>query len=602
MESNPLKRPSDLVGEEIIAYLNSGKYISGTTRRMLEEKLEREKRTNKYGGSYSSSNTSSNTNSNERSTSSGSSNFNRFRFLNQIEPPKKIEPVKKIKTEEFPTLGSKPDINEKKKVSPLTDRKPFLPLIYNKECKPIPIKTDTLTTESNVQPIIQPVIQPDIIQPSIDYGILIKKNTDWVPDVVTNELFVGDKFVLPFRHIKEMYDYYAIYRIRLQYLILNRKIHLLDSICYVNVNRGTKLKQQFGYHKLVEEEAELRRCLSLYLILNQIMHFFEALTELLTECQKKLDNDMPIKCDHIHKILVDTKKQCQGITLIPKMIDENDKEHLVEINAYLKFVRDIINNILKLNKDTIKTFLLETTNNCAKLQSLIDKIVNIHDPHIECDYCVLMNKDIEKPIIPCGLATFMYLGCDKEIDLSTNNKAMYDIVLQSITGEQLNNIFRKSKIGSDDNIIRVKIMDTSQYINISFKIGDIEIPVATATINITGLPPNAHVFSSMLINTNLSPQVSLPNILIPNMYDLWLHTRVSSNIGYNKKYTLPKEEYEDLDYELQQEYSYDDTTKNVFHVDYLFNELLKSDEKNTYIKPDMIESFEQLVKHTSMIK
>lgn len=80
-------------------------------------------------------------------------------------------------------------------------------------------------------------------------------------------------------------------------------------------------------------------------------------------------------------------------------------------------------------------------------------------------------------------------------------------------------------------------------------------------------------------------------------YDLtwyWLNKR-----PINELYILSHREYNSLPLYWRNEYSLEDSTKNLFVVDYIFQKLLEYDKKNI-IQPQMFRSFCQLAKKTSL--
>ena len=548
MAFNLLKDPSQLQDSDIVAYLNSGKYISSMTRKMLEEKIGKEKQVN----SYPEMKTNIYLTPNERTNFFTSSRKNELSSLNKgkmSEQDKRSETLKNTKVE-FPALA--------------------------------PTENASIIVPENDD------------KPLINYNSLVK-NSEQIQRISNNKMFVGNELILQFKHIQDMYNDYAIHRIRLQYLILNRKIHIIDAINYINFKKGAELKRIFDYPKWVREEMELKKCLNMYLILTQLIHFLKVLSVLLSECQLRLDNDLPIECDHVHKVVMDTKMECNDITIIPKIINENLGEYRTEIMECLKLIRDTVNNINKMNKDKMPIILTEISTKRSDLQNIINDVIIAYDPHIECDYRVSININRENPIIHNGLGTFIYLSCNEKIDLSLKTKYINDTLLKTMNEKKLRKMFSKSKIGNCDNIIQIQLSDPYKKINISYDINNLEVPFAKSTIKIVDLPPESYIFSTVLRNPSLDRKMYLSShVQGPVISDFWLHSK-----RLNNSRILSKEEYNNLDPQLTQAYSLGDTNKNIFHVDFLFDMLLKADKENTYIKPDMLQSFETLAKDTS---
>lgn len=95
-----------------------------------------------------------------------------------------------------------------------------------------------------------------------------------------------------------------------------------------------------------------------------------------------------------------------------------------------------------------------------------------------------------------------------------------------------------------------------------------------------------------LIITAPEPQ-AIQQIQIEPEVLYWMNTENVMN-------TLDQREYQYLDPTWKKQYSYDDTSKNGFTIDYLFNELLKNDIDNLVINEDMFPSFCKLAKISSI--
>lgn len=516
------KNPLDLVGYEINSYLNSGKYISSATRKMLEDKLRRNPE-------------------------------NRSQKNDIIQPFKQC-----LKKEYFPELVK--DDNQKIEKGDIG-------------------RSSEARNGGNV----------------INYGNIIENNDTIIPSC----LIVDNQLTISFKHILQMYDYYAIYRIRLQYLILNRKIHILDSINYLNVTKGQRFKQIFEYHKWMKEEDKIKQCLYTYMILSQIIHYFKELKLLLVYCHTYLQDHKSLKSTEIDKIIIKTKRECCGIKFIPKMINGNLSEYLSEylsmIMLYIKFIINTVNNIYNLDKDSIDAIISETSEKCNDIQSIISKIITINDPDLDCNYVVSIEESADNPIIPQGLATFIYLPCNEEINLSTKNKFICDNKLQVITESELREMFSKSKVGNCYNIIKIYLADKYKFININYVLHNVKIPSKTTRIKITNTDKTISILDTMLTNESTNNNIS-EIYCTHDISDFWIN---SSTL--HQQYRLPIVEYKNMDRELQKKYKHTDTMKNIFHIDFLFNKLLKQDEKRHYIKPEMLKSFQKLAKCTSKL-
>ena len=591
MSNLPQKSPSELHGQEIIDYLNSGRYISSMTRKMLEENLEKGKRMDKYTDTNSRSRSSLNHNNDYKSNHTGS-NYSR---TNKPENVKKPIASKKIKHEEFPTLGIK-------SIEPIESIKPAKVLVepirqvslfsIREKIKPVePVKV--IVPIKPIKPI-KPIAEPDSQSISAMNYSFLTSDTEHKPNIEENKLFVDDKLMISFTNIMEIYDYFTIYRIRSHYLELNQKMHLLESIACLNKFKGVEFKKFFGYNKMIEQVDNYTTCISIYQVLDQISYYLEVTHELILECQSKIDNDEAIKCDHIRKLVVATKKECRDITSISNMVDTQFTIYQPEINKYLEYIYQTVNNVLNLNKNNINTIISESIAYMTSIKNLINKIIAPYDPPFyEPIYCVLINKSTKNPLIAVGIKTpLIYLDCGEKIDLSTKNTSMLDIELQNLTMVDLDNIFKNKNTELYDNNIWIRTPNLK--INIAYHIDDFEIPVHRANIEILGLPSNCSVFATTLTNQKLD-NIKIPTYIpTPNISELWLCSRM------RQPQCLLIDDYEKLDQSLKKSYLISDTDRNIFHIDYLFNELLQADGKNILIRPNMIDSFEKLAKISSL--
>lgn len=412
-----------------------------------------------------------------------------------------------------------------------------------------------------------------------------------------NSLFDDDKLILSFNDFKSLYDYCAIYRIRLQYLILNKKIQILTSIENIDANKGKLFKLKFKFNNMVLQESKLKNCLMIYMELEKIksINMFQSENKLETKIYELIGND----------------------------------------SKYLPLLDEIMANINILDEKNKSIFYDNVTN-------LMNKIVNDNDPHIDCDYSITLiekneakmfsNKNIinfaNYSFVLNGLSDFVYCSCDQPIDLSTKNKIFDPVTLGYITEKWLMAFFNKKKNKSYDPISLQHFCDewmtfylakkeknignhfvklyspifNQHSMNIYYFLNE-TIPKPKISVKIIDLPSNASKITSMLFNHKLKKNNNRLIIITPkNNKTKWLNCRTKNDLykQTQDEYNFFERKYEYVKPIQKKNYSYEDSDKNIFVVDHLFNELLKNDVHDI-VKPEMLESFRKLAKQNSNI-
>lgn len=238
-----------------------------------------------------------------------------------------------------------------------------------------------------------------------------------------------DNIIISYQHIQKMQQDCAIYRIRLQYLVLNKKINLLNNLTLIYPTRGKKFKEHFGYADMVKELYLLKNCISIH-------------TELRALESKKLSEEK--------------------YTYLKKLLDGGLKKYRCFIG-------------------------LDQMINCDKLMM---RVIDFCDPNIECDYHITLNpKDSkENPIIMRGLSTSIYLSCDDEINLLTKSgtgKMNHPNILKCITIKELEKYFGKKKVRNDGNILYLYSQNSPVYIHYyqNIFVGIVDLPVGMSILS-----------------------------------------------------------------------------------------------------------------------
>lgn len=323
----------NLSGTDIISYLNSGKFISSTTRKKLEEKLEEEKKCGLVNGLDE--------------------------FLSLIAPSPKAKPKKQ--TMDFPELSNSASIETS------NNTLNFVKLLE---------KINILENEEEEQKI---------------------KNSE--------------NLSLSYNDIKNVYDKFAIHRIRMEYLIFQRKLYLLDKL---------KLKER--WNECLQRKNVLERCIGIYIF--------------------------------IHKIL--SKKNFKNISELRNMLVGFFDKYLKDIseeNIDKKILIDLLNNIIRDTDSHLECeyhVLVKTSSN----EIIPNKLVNVftisfnNEINLYYDNNLINNKRTDEKII-------------------NSNRSFYDSKLSQ------NNRFVKI-LGNDFKMLLILQLDNELPFNVSFiKINDL---------------------------------------------------------------------------------------------------------------------------------
>jgi hypothetical protein len=184
---------------EINSYLNSGRYISASIRKMLEDKLAHDKIFNL------SQNQSNN-------------------FFSKIA----------VNT---PTPGVKQN-------NKLNDRTNFPEFSQPTKQTNIPVQQKTIWDTNKL--------------------LAEKKSTAKNKHLKIKSLYVNNQLVIDFDDIMLTYDFYAIYRIKMNYFQLRRKINVLNQIEKINPKKAKIFKLNLSYDKLLREASKMKICLEIY--------------------------------------------------------------------------------------------------------------------------------------------------------------------------------------------------------------------------------------------------------------------------------------------------------------------------------------------------
>lgn len=548
---------------EVINHLNSGQYIPSSVKRLLEEKLELEKKTGKI---------------------SGLDEFFALIGSKNTQSPKRFignKQNKSSKSEDFPTMETT-----------------FGTQIQTQN----QTQAQTSTNKANSQT-------------KLNFNKFTEENGFIKSDGQSEKsLFTDDKLIIDYQDICQLYDSCAIYRIRMQYLILNRKIHLLDSLFVVDQTKGNWFKTRFDYNDLCKKELQMKNCIQICGGIDDLTDYISKIGNLLNSYRNILNRNnlsQPTSLTKLKSQLIDIQTMRGELNLESFFSGELHKYSQIYLDVIktTNTIIDYLNRLNDSNSDTGETFenysnLIDTCH--ESVDDLINKIVTDTDPHLKCDYYVEFDSNTENFMTMYGLANNFYLDCENEIDLSTNNLYLTNPQLVSLTERNFRELFDEKFISEADYFISIWTKDSKMgnlYMCVS--IAD-QIPFKKGQIEIVNYPPDCGILTSMLRNPDLESMTESDMSTVINPSNSITENRkltdwLNSTNG-NQKYSLTgpcQNEYNLLKDTLQYQYSVNDTNKNGFFADYLFTELSEADIDHSIIRPEMLESFRELVRVTS---
>ncbi len=427
---------------------------------------------------------------------------------------------------------------------------------------------------------------------SIDYSKLIEKYDN---NIITNPLVINNKINIPFDEIKRIYDEFAIYRIKMQYMILNNKIFVLDCINFLNKDRGKEFFKYFNYDSLLKKETIMKTCLKIYLYIYHLIHSINILIDKFRQLRYKKDNNQIIKQEDCN-FNIDIENLLESELFINLFVGTYNKylDELYEIITFIKNKITKIKNyiIMEINIDEIDNIILECQSQLLTVELFIDKIIFDVDPHIRCEYDILLGEfENNHKIRKLGIFTYTYLSCENGLDLSLDNNTYDDDLLNHITPNELNDLLDYRNKKNSDCYFKLYTKQLGQLKNIFHYHIDEDIEIGNAKLVISNLPKDYLFHSSIDIDNDFK-------MIFPNKFNKWLNKieLIDGNINFNNS---------DDDTDYIDDFNDDSEQnnimiKNALIVDHLFNSLLKQDYKSRLIKQDMLDSFRYLAYKTSL--
>lgn len=410
----------------------------------------------------------------------------------------------------------------------------------------------------------------------LDFGCITNIKDE--PNEEIESLIIDNKLLISFDDVLKMYNDAIIYRIKLQYLMLSRKIRIIESIKIIDQTKGEYLMEKFNHCDLCKNQFIMEKCIKFFIDMRNLINYLEYLIEslkLILNGNESINiKDVPYLENLFSDLFI--KHSETFILLLAKISKESDS---------IKKIKSFNNSLINKRIEKCRNFI-------TYIENITNNILNDFDPNISCEYFVTLKKCDHTNIILNGLNSNIYLDCRDEISLLCKHKNISDKTLMSINECELKDLFNKQKIFHSDHYLCIwnKIFREGKiYIHFDIK----EKCVEQVSLKIIDLPPNTRIFSSIIKNPNV--ETNDEEIIFPITDDnYWLHKR-------NHLHNITEQEYNNLNPILKKYYNYHDTNKNIFTVDYLFNELKIQDKNKLLINNNMNNSFKNLAKNTSII-
>ncbi|AEJ34732.1 hypothetical protein MIMI_L490b [Acanthamoeba polyphaga mimivirus] len=229
----------------------------------------------------------------------------------------------------------------------------------------------------------------------LNYRGLTKGLKESNSTITNNGIFVDNKILISFDDIREMYSYYADYRIKLQYILLNRQKSILETIHSLDNKKGELFKMRFNYNEIVSNEFKIRKCIKLCMVYQNLIELYKLVLRLFDLLKiMTIDNgtnvivmlnvsDLSIEKkkqffeskQKIERYLVQTKN-------ILNLLDGSFEKYKSTISQFLDYIDDTIKQFSTLSREETKILSSKHLKCLDKLMIIFDKLsmILIHTP------------------------------------------------------------------------------------------------------------------------------------------------------------------------------------------------------------------------------
>lgn len=420
---------------------------------------------------------------------------------------------------------------------------------------------------------------------NVDYSVIMH-NEPVKKEINIFSLIKDNVLSLKFNDIKEMYRVFAPYRIKLQYLTLTRKINTIDKLKNINLEKGTRFEKIYQYQNMVEDKETLSKCIDICIELSHIQYLFDesGLGLVMKLCQEVIDNNKNnFNQPNIWNAIDEAVNAFKKNNKIANMFVDQYQIFQNDIKRMFSYAIDVLNKI-KLADEKIFDQIKDNVSKInQKINQIIDEIVDMNDPHQLCNYHVTLTNSEHDCIQIDGLSSWIYISCNDDIDLDADIDLLDDEILNHISVNDLSNYFNQNIVPDNEYFIKLYLSNHAQ--NIVPIYYDIDETVANhdkTQVKISGLPDGSKIISSYIVKHPVSVFNYYPLPMLKRKTG-WLHKKNNLRLSVN--------EYKTINPNIQEKYPVEDTDKNIFAVDYLFDRLLESEHNHQQVTTDMYQSF-----------
>lgn len=466
-------------------------------------------------------------------------------------------------------------------------------------------KEETKINEIKINPLLE---FPSLYKKNINQRSIVtpettsrKKNT--VNNIYENKVTL-DVVDSTNNNIELFYDdamkvYYdcAIDRIKMQYNLLRRNVIILDKIEESDTNRGKLFKDKLGYDTMTKNINILQKCYYFYFNGNEILDTIKKCQDFIRTNTEPLDQSFSDQSfsELFSELLITINNQLEKIKSEFNIFYDKFVFYFKRLSI---FIDELINEP-KIATD-IDQMLLSFTNFGDELENNIKIMIDDYDPYIICKYHVCIDHSNTTKIIPLSLHNFIEIPCNtNKLDFSTDDTLLTDHEINTLELSEIELYFNTCEMIDENEFFKINFSNFKyDELYFSFVFANDGSSYKNTYIEIVGLPEDCRVMDSLMHNTNdtnnytkFTPQI----VPIFNPSLKWLNKQI------NEIYQISEEDYDSLSDDLRNRYSYCETTRYNFIIDYIFNELLETDQ-NKIITNDMRESFKNLAISTSRKK
>jgi len=397
----------------------------------------------------------------------------------------------------------------------------------------------------------------------LSYKKLVDKNADVYVGSDSLSLFSDKHLAIDIHDIENVYDFFALERIIVHYLNLNRKISILEQV------HDESLRHHFDYDKLLKDMFKLKTC-------TDILGLIDELTNTITK-------DMPLDSSN---------------TII--FVGEEDdviNEQFDMLRSYVQSIPDeeirlkIIVLICAMKKDEVSSRSKTIPPLLAEMKKILAKH---YDPHIFCKYYIDIKSSENGGIIPTHISLY-----GRHQHGSVSLRSYKQQVLRSQDPSHIKSLLNDMYMADSTNVLVIFNPHSGQRhqeMHFVYEIKEI-IPFTTGFIKIYGQHRDTKVLSSYINNdpdTSDETVRSSHRHIRPDPIHKWLYDR-----SMDHSILMTSEEYALLPVDIRKMHKYIDIDKPIMYVDTLYDYLLADPNSADILDESMRDSFRELAYLTS---